>query len=323
MAEITTALVKALRERTGAGMMDCKKALTENDGDIESSTDWLRKKGLAAAAKKAGRVAAEGLIGMRLEGTSGALVEVNSETDFVARNETFQALVRGIADLAPASGGDVESLKARKVEDGGRTVEDEITQAVAVIGEHISLRRTAALSVETGVVAGYLHNTVAPGLGKIGVLVGLESQAGPDVLADLGKQLAMHVAATAPRSVGVDDLDPAVVEREKAIFADQARASGKPETIVAKMVEGRVRKFYEEAVLLEQAFVIEPDRKVKDVIAAAAKAAGTPIGVKGFARLALGEGVERQDTDFAGEVAQLTGADRPVAAPMGEGSPRP
>ena len=320
MAEITTALVKTLRERTGAGMMDCKKALTENDGDIEASSDWLRKKGLAAAAKKAGRVAAEGLIGMRLDGMTGALVEVNSETDFVARNETFQGLVREIADLAPEARGDVEALKAKAISASGRTVADEVTQAVAVIGEHISLRRTAAISVGQGLVAGYLHNVVAPGLGKIGVLVGLESTAEASVLAELGKQLAMHVAATSPRSIAVADLDPAVLTREKAIFADQARASGKPDNIVEKMVEGRVRKFYEEAVLLEQAFVIEPERKVRDVVAAAAKASGAPISIKGFARLALGEGVERQDADFASEVAQLTGADRPVGGPS---SPEP
>ena len=323
MAEITAALVKALRERTGAGMMDCKKALGENDGDIEASTDWLRKKGLAAAAKKAGRVAAEGLIGMRLMGSTGALVEVNSETDFVARNETFQGLVRAIAELAPETHGDVEALKAKAVPDSGRSVADEITQAVAVIGEHLSLRRTVAVSVERGLVAGYLHSVVAPGLGKIGVLVGLESEAEPSVLAELGKQLAMHVAATSPRSVAVADLDPAVVSREKAIFAEQARASGKPENIVEKMVEGRVRKFYEEAVLLEQAFVIEPERKVKDVLAAAAKVGGGPISIKAFARLALGEGVERQDADFASEVAQLTGADRPAGGPPSPEAPQP
>ncbi len=306
MSAITPSLVKQLREATGAGMMDCKRALEETNGDLEAATDWLRKKGLAAAAKKAGRVAAEGLIGLRLEGTRGALVEVNSETDFVARNETFQALVRHIAGLAPGARGDVEALKAMVVSASGRTVADEIVQAIAVIGENISLRRTAYLEVPKGLVAGYVHNQVAVGLGKMGVLVGLESDAPPAALAELGKQLAMHVAAANPRSVDVAGLDPALVERERAIFAEQARASGKPEPIVAKMVEGRLRKFYEEAVLLEQAFVVDPDKKVKEVVQAAAAAAGAPIRVTGFVRLQLGEGIDKPQGDLAAEVAQLT-----------------
>jgi elongation factor Ts len=306
MSAITPSLVKQLRELTGAGMMDCKRALEECGGDLEAATDWLRKKGLAAAAKKAGRVAAEGLVGMRLEGTMGALVEVNSETDFVARNETFQQLVRHIVGLAPGARGDVEALKKMVVSATGRTVADEITQAIAVIGENLNLRRTAYLEVPEGLVAGYVHNQVAVGLGKLGVLVGLASKAEPAALAELGKQLAMHVAAANPRAVDVAGLDPALVERERAIYADQARASGKPESIIAKMVEGRLRKFYEEAVLLEQAFVVDPEKRVKDVVAAAAKEAGAPITVTGFVRLQLGEGIEKESSDLAAEVAKLT-----------------
>lgn len=305
MAEITTALVKELRERTGAGMMDCKKALAETGGDLEAATDWLRKKGLAAAAKKAGRATSEGLIGMTLAGREGALVEVNAETDFVARNDGFQDLVREIAALAPAAKGDLEALKGARVEASGRTVAEEVTQAIAVIGENINLRRTAWLQVENGVVAGYLHNQLAPGLGKLGVLVALESEGDPARLAELGKQLAMHVAASNPQAVSADRLDPAVVERERAIFADQARASGKPENIVQKMVEGRLRKFHEEAVLLEQAFVVDPEQRVKQVVEATAKDLGAPVVVKDFVRLALGEGVEKPTGDFAAEVAQL------------------
>ena len=306
MSAITPSLVKQLRELTGAGMMDCKRALEECGGDLEAATDWLRKKGLAAAAKKAGRVAAEGLIGIRLEGTMGALVEVNSETDFVARNETFQQLVRHIAGLAPGARGDVEALKKMVVSASGRTVADEITQAIAVIGENLKLRRTAYLEVPRGLVAGYVHNQVAVGLGKLGVLVGLASDAEPASLAELGKQLAMHIAAANPRAVDVAGLDLALVQRERAIFAEQARASGKPESIVEKMVEGRLRKFYEEAVLLEQTFVVDPEKRVKDVVAAAAKAAGAPITVAGFVRMQLGEGIEKESSDLAAEVAKLT-----------------
>ena len=308
MAEITTALVKELRERTGAGMMDCKRALAEAGGDIEAATDWLRKKGLAAAAKKASRVTSEGLIGMNLAGNKGALIEVNAETDFVARNDTFQALVRDVAALAPAARGDVEALKAARVESSGRTVEEEITQAIAVIGENMNLRRAAYLEVESGAVAGYLHNQLAPGLGKLGVLVALESTGDAARVAELGKQLAMHVAATNPQAVSADKVDPAVIERERAIYAEQARATGKPENIIEKMVDGRLRKFYEEAVLLEQAFVVDPDRRVKQAIEAVAKELGAPVEVRGFVRMALGEGVEKPTGgDFAAEVAQLAG----------------
>jgi elongation factor Ts len=307
MAEITSALVKELRERTGAGMMDCKRALAQVEGDLEAASDWLRKKGLAAAAKKSSRVTSEGLIGMTLTGTAGALVEVNAETDFVARNENFQELVRRIAALAPQAKGDLEALKAARIEATGRTVADEITQAIAVIGENINLRRTAYLEVASGAVAGYLHNQLAPGLGKLGVLVALASVGNQARLAELGKQLAMHVAATNPHAVTADLVDTAVVARERAIFADQARASGKPENIIEKMVEGRMRKFFEESVLLEQAFVVDPDQRVKDAVQATAKEVGAPIEIAGFVRLALGEGVEKGPDDFAAEVAQLAG----------------
>ena len=307
MAEITTALVKELRERTGAGMMDCKRALAQVEGDVEAATDWLRKKGLAAAAKKASRVTSEGLIGLTLAGTAGALVEVNAETDFVARNENFQELVRRISALAPAAKGDLEALKAARIEATGRTVEEEITQAIAVIGENMNLRRTAYLEVPAGVVAGYLHNQLSPGLGKLGVLVALASTGDQGRLAELGKQLAMHIAATNPQAVSADKLDATVIERERAIYADQARASGKPENIIEKMVEGRLRKFYEESVLLEQAFVVDPDQRVKAAIEAVAKEIGAPIEVAAFVRLALGEGIDRGADDFAAEVAQLAG----------------
>ena len=298
-------MVKELRERTGAGMMDCKKALAENDGDTEASVDWLRKKGLAAAAKKAGRVTSEGLIGLALKDGVGAVVEVNSETDFVARNETFQKLVAAIADLAPEAAGDLERLKAMTLPNG-KTVAAELAEAVGVIGENINLRRTAAVAVEAGAVGGYVHAQQAPGLGKIGVLVGLRSTGDAAKLAELGKQVAMHVAAANPQAVDVAGLDPAVVERERTIFSDQARASGKPDNIVEKMVEGRVRKFYEESVLTEQVFVIDTNKRVKEAIEATAKEIGAPITIIGFVRMALGEGVEKREDDLAAEVAKLT-----------------
>jgi elongation factor Ts len=307
MAEITAALVKRLREQTGAGMMDCKRALTDTDGDLEAAVDWLRKKGLAAAAKKAGRVTAEGLIGMQLDGPRAALVEVNSETDFVARNETFQTLVRRIVQLAPAAKGDVEALRAMTIAATGRTVAEEIVHAISVIGENINLRRTAYLEAAPGVVGGYLHNLLAAGLGKLGVLVAVESAGDPGALGDLAKQLAMHVAAAQPSAVSVEDLDPAVLARERAIFVEQARASGKPDAIIERMVEGRLRRFHEEAVLLEQAWVIDPGLKVKEVLAAAGKALGATVRVTGFVRMALGEGIDRPGDDLAAEVAKLTG----------------
>jgi len=306
MPEITADLVKRLREQTGAGMMDCKKALTETAGDFESAVDSLRKKGLAAAARKASRVAAEGLIGMRLDGREGALVEVNSETDFVARNEVFQKLVQHVAGLAPGARGDVEALRRMAISGTGRTVAEEITQAIAVIGENLHLRRTAYLAVERGLIARYLHNQVAAGLGKIGVLVGLESTVEPARLAAFGKQVAMHVAAANPQAVTAGEISAATLEREKAIFAEQARASGKPDNIIAKMVEGRVRKFYEESVLLEQVWVIDTEQRVKQAVEAAAKELGAPVSVTGFVRMVLGEGVEKSADDFAGEVARMT-----------------
>lgn len=306
MAEISASLVKELRERTGAGMMDCKKALTEAAGDIEAAVDALRKKGLAAAAKKAGRTAADGLIGMALEPGKGALVEVNAETDFVARNEAFQTLVTQITALAIAADGDVEALRQTVISATGKTVADSITDAISVIGENINLRRTAVLAVAPGVVAGYLHQQSAPGLGRMGVLVALQSAGDAGALDVFGKQLAMHIAATNPQSITIADLDPALVDRERNIFADQARASGKPETIIEKMVEGRLRKFYEESVLLEQTWVMDTDKKVKDALADAAKAADAPVTVVGFVRMALGEGIVKEADDLAAEVAKLT-----------------
>ncbi len=308
MAEITAALVKELREKTGAGMMDCKKALTETGGDMDQAVDWLRKKGLAAAAKKAGRVAAEGLIGLALGGDRGALVEVNSETDFVARNEDFQSFVMQVAAVALAQGGNLDAVKAADYPDAGRSVDEQLTHMIATIGENMSLRRAALVSAPGGAVVGYVHNQVAPGLGKIGVLVGLSSDGDAAQLAALGKQLAMHVAAANPQALAVEDLDPAAVERERAVLADQAKASGKPDEIVAKMVEGRLRKYYEEVVLLEQTYVIDGESKVRKAIEAAAADVGAPVSVTGFVRFALGEGIEKKDEDFAAEVAaQLAG----------------
>jgi len=310
MAEITAALVKDLRERTGAGMMDCKKALAETNGDVEAAIDWLRKKGLSKAAKKADRVAADGLVGVasleRGNGMAAAAVEVNAETDFVARNELFQAAVAEITALG-VDADSVDALRQAKTK-SGETVEDKLTNLIAKIGENMSLRRVSTLSVENGVVASYVHNAAADGLGKIGVLVALESTGDKAVLAELGRKVAMHVAAGSPAvalAVDVNELSADVIEREKAVFADQARQSGKPEAIIEKMVEGRLRKFYEEVVLLKQVFVFDPDLTVEGAIAAAAKDAGAPIKLTGFVRLVLGEGVEKKEEDFAAEVAAL------------------
>ncbi len=301
MTQITAGQVKELRDKTGAGMMDCKKALTETAGDFESAVDWLRKKGLAAAAKKAGRTAAEGLIGLAVDGPRGALVEVNSETDFVARNDQFQAFVGKAAELALGAGGDLDKLAATKA-DGG-ALGEQLTRLVGTIGENLILRRTAALSVDQGVVAGYVHNQAAPGLGKIGVLVALQSAGDAAALADLGKKLAMHVAAAAPAAVDKDGVDPSLLDREREILADQARASGKPEEIVAKMVEGRLRKYYEDVCLLEQTYVIDGETKVAKILEQAAKDLGGEVKVMGMVRFLLGEGVERSESDFAAEVA--------------------
>jgi elongation factor Ts len=302
MTQITAGQVKELRDKTGAGMMDCKKALTETAGDFEGAVDWLRKKGLAAAAKKAGRTAAEGLIGVALDGPRGALVEVNSETDFVARNEQFQSFVRTAAELALNAGGDLDTL-GQAATQGGTSLGEEVTRLVGTIGENLILRRTAALSVDQGVVAGYVHNQAAPGLGKIGVLVALESAGKTAALADLGRKLAMHVAAAAPAAVDKDGVDASLLEREREILAEQARASGKPEEIVAKMVEGRLRKYYEEVCLLEQTYVIDGETKVAEVLEQAAKDLGGEVTVTGMVRFLLGEGVERSESDFAAEVA--------------------
>lgn len=303
MAEITAALVKELREKSGAGMMDCKKALTENNGNIEAAIDWLRAKGIAKADKKSGRTAAEGLVGINGAGTSAVVVEVNSETDFVARNDAFQDLVRGVASVAIGTDGSVDAIGAATYSASGKTVTDTIKDAIAHIGENMTLRRAVKLSVEDGVVATYIHNAVADGLGKLGVLVALKSTGNKDVLSAIGRQVAMHIAATNPLAIRAEEVDAAVAERERNVFIEQSRASGKPDAIIEKMVEGRMRKFFEEVALLSQAFVINPDQTVGDAIKAAEKEAGAPIEVTGMARLLLGEGIEKEESDFAAEVA--------------------
>lgn len=310
MAEITAALVKELREKSGVGMMDCKKALAETDGDMEAALDWLRAKGLSKAAKKADRVAAEGLIAIasRRDGKAqtAAVVELNAETDFVARNELFQNAARQVAQTALDVTGEVEALAAATMADGV-TVAEAVTQLIATIGENMNLRRSAVIEVKHGVIGSYVHNTVKPGLGKLGVIVGLESTGDKAVLAALGKQVAMHIANTNPLSVSPDDIDPAVVAKEREIFTEQAKESGKPAEVIAKMVEGRVRKFFEESTLLAQVFVIDGESKVGDVVKKAEKDAGAPIKVTKFVRYALGEGIEKVETDFAAEVAATSG----------------
>lgn len=304
MVEISAAKVKELREKTNAGMMDCKKALVETKGDLDAAVDWLRKKGLSAAAKKADRVAAEGLVAVAVEGKKAAVIELNSETDFVARNDKFQALSKGIADVALKVGGDVDTIKNAAYPGTSRNVEDEIKEHIAVIGENMNLRRAAVLSVAQGIVVPYIHNAVAEGLGKIVVLVALESSAPADKLEELGKQIAMHVAAARPTALNTSEVPAADVAREREIFSAQAKASGKPENIIEKMVEGRIRKYYEEVVLLEQVFVIDGKTKVSEIVEDAAKQAGAPIKLAGFVRLQLGEGVEKKEEDFASEVAK-------------------
>ena len=305
MATITATMVRDLREKTGAGMMDCKAALNETQGDMEAAVDWLRAKGLAKAAKKAGRVAAEGLIGLAASAKRAALVEVNSETDFVARNQKFQDMVSAIAAAAVKVEGDVDKLAAAKYESGKTTVAETIKEMIGSIGENMSLRRAAHLSVTNGVVASYMHNMIAPGLGKIGVIVALESTGDAEQLKSFGKQVAMHIAAANPQSVDADSLDKAVIERERAVLTEQAKESGKPAPVIEKMVEGRLRKFYEEVVLLAQAFVHDPETTVATALAAAEKAVGAPIQITGFYRYALGEGIDRPDSDFAAEVAAV------------------
>ena len=314
MAEITAASVKELRERTGAGMMDCKKALAEANGEMEAAIDWLRAKGLAAAAKKAGRTAAEGLVGVAVEGHRGAVVEVNSETDFVAKNELFQDFVRHVAQLALTDGTDVEALGNAAYPDGG-TVSEKLTDNIAKIGENQSLRRASVLEVSEGAVVSYVHNAVTPGLGKIGVLVALEGSAPAETLQALGKQIAMHVAAAHPQALDAESLDPALIERERSIAMEKAKESGKPQNIIEKMVEGGLAKFRKDNALLSQLFVMDNKTPVADVVAAAAREAGAPIVLKTFVRFQLGEGIEKKVDDFAAEVAAAAGTAKaePVA----------
>ena len=302
MAEITAARVKDLRERTGAGMMDCKRALSEAGGDMEAAIDWLRKKGLSAAAKKSGRVAAEGLIGVASAAGRAAMVEVNAETDFVARNEAFQSFVAAVAQIALAVGDDVAAISAAPFPGSGRTVAEELTQLIATVGEHMAIRRASRFTVAHGAVASYTHNTVRPGLGRIGVLVAITGPSDAAVLETLGRQIGMHIAAARPDVLDIGDVDPAALEREKSVLAGQARASGKAEPIIAKMVEGRIRKYYEEVVLLEQVWVHDGESRVRAVV----KKSGSEL--VGFARFALGEGIERPTGgDFAAEVAAAAG----------------
>lgn len=304
MSEITPVLVKTLREKTGAGMMDCKKALMEVSGDLEAAVDWLRKKGLAAAAKKAGRVAAEGLVGIAAtaDGKSAAVVEINAETDFIARNEHFQNMVSQTAAIAAEKAYDENSLLAASFPGEGGTVQGEITRLIALIGENMNFRRLNRLSVSNGAVATYMHSATAPGLGRIGVAVALESTGDAAKLMELGKKIAMHIAAAHPQALDIESVDPTMLERERTILIDQARASGRPEEVIQKMVEGRVRKYYEEIVLLEQPFVMDGKTKISDVVANAAQELGTDVKLTGFIRYALGEGIEKEESDFAAEV---------------------
>ncbi|MDE1939315.1 MAG: elongation factor Ts [Alphaproteobacteria bacterium] len=305
MANITAPMVKDLRDKTGAGMMDCKKALNETGGDMEAAVDWLRKNGLSKAAKKSGRVAAEGLVGVAVGGDAGALVEVNSETDFVARNDEFKEFVKKAAELALTEGCDAEKLLSKPM--GGKSVQQTLTEMIAKIGENMSVRRAVALSVSPGVVASYVHNAASPELGKIGVLVALKSTADKDKLAALGKQLAMHVAAAAPLALTPEHLSKEVVDRERAVQVDLARQSGKPENVIEKMLEGRMRKFYEDTVLLSQTFVIDGETQIKKVLEKASKDLGAPVEIAGFVRFQVGEGIDKVDDDFADEVSKLAG----------------
>lgn len=304
---ITAALVKELREQTGVGMMDCKKALNETNGDLEAAVDWLRTKGLAKAAKKAGRVAAEGLVGVVTSGTKGAVVEVNSETDFVARNGEFQTLVSEIAKVALDQGENVETLAAATYPGKSHSIADEVTNAVAKIGENMTLRRSATVSVDEGIVCSYVHNAVVDGLGGIGILVGLKTAGNAAALEGVGRQLAMHIAATNPLAIAPEGLDQDVVARERAVFAEQAAGSGKPAEIVEKMVDGRMRKYFEEVCLLSQTFVIDGETKIADVLKNAEKEVGAPVELADFVRFAIGEGIEKEESDFAAEVAAAAG----------------
>jgi elongation factor Ts len=305
MANISAQMVKELRDSTGAGMMDCKSALAESKGDMEAAVDWLRKKGLSKAAKKSGRVAAEGLIAVQITGTKGIVVEVNSETDFVARNDLFQGLVKMIADVASTTGVDVEKIKAAKA--GSISVAEAINDTIAKVGENMTLRRAAALSVKQGAIGSYVHNSVSEGLGKIGVIVALESAGKADELAAVGRQLAMHVASANPQAVDVAGLDPAVVEREKNVLADKFKQQGKPDNVIGKIVESGLKTFFKEVCLLEQPFIFDDKKSVAQALKDAEGKSGGAIKVTGFVRYALGEGIERPDTDFGGEVAAAAG----------------
>lgn len=308
MTTITASMVKDLREKTGVGMMDCKKALNENDGDIEAAIDWLRAKGLSKAAKKSDRVAAEGLVGVAASGAQGAAVEVNAETDFVARNDQFQDMVAKITSLAADAGGDPAKLLAATYPGKSETVEAVITESIATIGENMTLRRAAVVEVSEGVVADYVHNKVADGLGKIGVLVGLESAGDAGKLQAFGRQLAMHVAAAAPLALTADELDQDVIEKERAIYVEQAQASGKPQEIIEKMVEGRLRKeYFQQVVMMQQTFVVDGKATVEQSLKAFEKELGSPVKISQFVRFALGEGIEKKEDDFAAEVAAAAG----------------
>lgn len=303
MAEITAQLVKELREKSGAGMMDCKKALAETDGNMEEAVDWLRKKGLAAAAKKAGRVASEGLVGIATEGNVSAVVEVNSETDFVARNEQFQNFVQTLAGIVAKNKLDIDALLESEYPGSSHKVSDELTKLISTIGENMSIRRVEWYEVSDGQVATYVHNATADGLGKIGVLVALESSGDKEKLNEFGRQLAMHIAATRPEALTKEEVSEDTVNREKAVIRDQAKASGKPDEIIEKMLEGRIRKFYDEIVLLEQTFVIDGETKIKDAVTNFGKDLGTDVSLASYTRYELGEGIEKEETDFAAEVA--------------------
>jgi len=325
MAQVTAATVKELRERTGAGMMDCKKALAATDGDMEGAVDWLRAKGLAAAGGKGNRVAAEGLVGVAVDSNRGVVVEVNSETDFVARNEQFQEFVTAAAAVALEQGGDVEAVLAAQYPSGG-TVQDKLTSNIATIGENQKLRRAAAIAVGQGVVVPYVHNAAAPGVGKIGVLVGLESGADRGELEALGKQLAMHIAAANPLALRGEDLDPALLERERAIATEKANESGKPANVAEKMIDGSIAKFRKDHALMSQLFVMDNTTRIEDLIAAKGKELGTPIALTAYVRFQLGEGIEKKESDFAAEVAAA--ASTPKTDPSKEpnldpGQPKP
>ena len=304
---LSASIIKELREKSGAGMMDCKKALMETDGNMEEAIDWLRKNGLSAVAKKSGRVAAEGLIGVCIKNNSGAMVEINSETDFVARNELFQNFVKTCSTLVLSSKNDIESLQNLPFPNSDRTVNQELTNNIATIGENMNIRRVEFLEVSEGVLVSYVHNNVADGLGRLGVLVALESKAKKNDLLETGKQVAMHIAATSPKSLNIEDLDPEIVDRERQVLIDQAMASGKPKEIAEKMVQGRMNKFYQEVVLNEQVSVVDGETKIKDLIKKLSSDINHDVKIKGFKILKLGDGIEVGESNFAADVAATAG----------------